>query len=300
MVRRGEAGPRRLLISLGLTDVGGVLSVDLTNRRVTPRLVRSALVHGVLPLPGGLAIGTNGEAHTASLFDGATGSVLATLPTGEEPDAIVFEPYSALAVVTNEGSHDLTLIDPVARRVVGTIRLPGKPEYPAAGRDGVLFDNIENRNEIAVIDMLSRRVLRAYPLPGCQAPTGLAYDMADDLLLAVCRNGAAVFLTGRDGRLVKTFDVGNGPDAALFDVVRHRAYVPAGGAGTLTVFSVKAQTVAVQQTLVTAPGSRTAVLDPDSGDLFVPAARFSPPANPHARPEPIPGSFELLVVRAQP
>ncbi|HJX22735.1 MAG TPA: hypothetical protein VJ454_17190, partial [Steroidobacteraceae bacterium] len=159
---------------LYLGRIGGVLALDLSSGTVTPVLVPSALVHGVAPLGGGLVMSTNGEANSVSLFEGISGRELATIPVGKEPDAIVREPHTGLVITTNEGSHDLSVIDPIARRLVATIRLPGTPEYAAAGADGLLFDNITDRNEVAVVNVAARRVLRTYPLRRCQSPTGLA------------------------------------------------------------------------------------------------------------------------------
>jgi DNA-binding beta-propeller fold protein YncE len=285
---------------LYLGRIGGVLAVDLPTGAVTATLVASALVHGVAPLGAGLVMSTNGEADTVTLFEGATGRVLATIPAGKEPDAIVREPSTGLVITTNEGSHDLTLIDVTLRRAVGRISLPGKPEYPAAGPHGILYDNIEDRNEIAVVDIVARRVVRTIALDGCQRPTGLAYDAQDDLLISVCRNGVAKFVRATDGHDVATVPVGANPDAVLFDAARHLAFVPAGGTGTLTVLAVHGATVTLVQTLVTRLGSRTAVLDPTTGRLYVPAGEFEPPAGPESRPAGRAGSFELLVIGSTP
>jgi DNA-binding beta-propeller fold protein YncE len=285
---------------LYLGRIGGVLAVDLATHGVTPVLVRSALVHGVLPLEAGLVMSTNGEDDTVALFEGTTGRVLATLPVGKEPDAIVRDPASGLVITTNEGSHDLSLIDAVQRRVVGNIGLPGQPEYPAVGRPGLLYDNIADRNEIAVIDLAARHVVRTIPLRGCMQPTGLAYDAEDDLLISVCRNGAAKFIRAVDGHDIATVDVGAGPDAALYDVARHLAFVPAGGPGTLTVIEVAAAAVRKLQTLTTRPGSRTAVLDAKTGRLYVPAAEFATAADPSSRRTGRAGSFEILVIGPTP
>jgi len=290
----GAIDPESRRLYLG--RIGGVLALDLDTRAVTAVLVPSALVHGIVPLGRGLLMSTNGEADTVSVFDGRSGRELAAIPTGKEPDAIVLEPRSGLVITTNEESHDLSLIDPNKRERVGTIPLPGKPEYAAAGGNGLLFDNIENLNEIAVIDVAARRVMRTMSLPGCSAPTGLAYDAADDLLLAVCRNGTALFLNGHSGEVIATINVGAGPDAAIFDVPRHRAFVPAGGPGSLTVLSVRGTEIAVLQTIATRPGSRTAVLDPATGRVYVPAADFRPAPRPGDRSVPVAGSFEIQVI----
>ncbi|HLW23652.1 MAG TPA: hypothetical protein VKT22_04735 [Steroidobacteraceae bacterium] len=281
---------------LYLGRFGGVLTLDLDTRVVTPVLVPSALIHGVVPLGAGRVMATEGEANRATLFDGLSGEVLARYPTGREPDAIVFDPRSGLIVTADSGSRALSLIDLSARRIVGHVSLPGIPEFLAVGPAGVIFDNLEDRNAVAVVDLDRRRVRGLYPLKGCHGPTGLAYDAVQDLLLSVCRNGVAKFLDGRTGEERATLAVGAGPDAALFDEARHLAFVPAGGSGTLAVISVANGAIRLQQTLVTQRGSRTAALDPSTGRLYVPAARFAVPPRPGARASALPGSFEILII----
>ena len=51
-------------------------------------------------------------------------------------------------------------------------------------------------------------------------------------------------------------------------------------------------------TVTTEPGARLGALDPATGAIYLPSARFSPPAAPATRPSVVAGSFHLL--RVQP
>ena len=62
------------------------------------------------------------------------------------------------------------------------------------------------------------------------------------------------------------------------------------------MFSIDGVTARVAQTIATRKGSRTAILDPATGRLYVPAAEFQPASNDQDRPSPVPGTFEILVV----
>ncbi len=287
---------------LYLGRVGGVLTLNLETGAVVSALVPSALVHGVLPIDHtGVVMSTNGEANTVTVFEGSSGRILATIAAGKEPDAIIYEPISGLVVTTNEGSHDLTLIDPRRRIAIGKIALPGKPEFPAAAGHGYIYDNIESRNEIAMINVVQRRVVRTLPLPGCDRPTGLAYDALDDLLISVCHNGVAKFVHAKSGRLAATVAIGTVPDAVLFDAKRRLVFIPCGVPGWLNVIAVRsASDIHAVQTLITQRGSRTGALDPKTGKIYLPAARFTAPTRPGVYPNIVPGSFEILVVAANP
>src|SRR5579859_4664226 len=55
---------RRLYVARGF----GVTVVDLDSEHTTRQLVAGQHVHAVIPLPGGRALSTNGDANTATLF----------------------------------------------------------------------------------------------------------------------------------------------------------------------------------------------------------------------------------------
>lgn len=260
-------------------------------------LVPSVLVHGVLPMiDSDVVMSTNGEANTVTVFNGATGRVLANIAAGREPDAIIFEPYTGLVVTTNEASQDLTLIDPRELKAVGTIALPGKPEYPAADGRGFIYDNIESRNEIVQVDVAKRKVVRTLPLPGCDRPTGLAYDVGDDLLISVCHNAVAKFVDAKSGRIQASIDIGKVPDAVLFDARRRVVFIPCGDPGILVVIAVSsASDIHLLQSLETRAGSRTGALDTKTGDVYLPSANFKSSVHDGAMPQIVPDSFAILV-----
>jgi hypothetical protein len=159
--------------------------------------------------------------------------------------------------------------------------LGGQPEFAASDGHGHLFVNIVGTHELATVDIASRTVLSRAPLPGCEGPTGLAYDADDDLVISVCRNGIADVTQGKTGVARASIAIGEGPDAAIYDSGHRTFYVPCGRAGTLAVIAVK---------------SRTGAFDTKTGKLYLPTAQYQLPVPPGTRPQPLPGTFEILVV----
>jgi YVTN family beta-propeller protein len=284
--------------TLFLGRVGGVMTVNLESRLVTPVLVPSALAHGVVTLPGTeLAANTNGVANSVTVFEAKTGRVIATIPAGKEPDALIVEPKNGLIVVTNADSGDLTLIDIKTYKVVGTIALEGKPEFLAVDGEGLVFNNIEDRSEIAVIDIAQRKIVHRIKLHGCVNPTGLAYDAWGGLLISACQNGVVNFINAKTYVEAASFKVGKGPDAVIFDSKRRLAFVPSGESGTMTIFAVRTATdIAVQQVLATQIGTRTGAVDLRTGVVYLPAAKLKPPVKPDGWPSVVDGTFAILVV----
>ena len=275
----------------------GVTAVDLATRMVTDILVEGAGVHGVSPIPGTpFAISANGKFANALLFDKLTGKIEATFPTGQGPDAIVVEPKSGLVVIFNGKSHDATLVDVTSKSVVGAIALDGKPEVGAADGTGRVFVNLEDKNAIAVIDVAARRVVGAYALIGCDAPTGLAFDQQTGVLISACDNNVAKVIDAKTGADVATLKIGKGPDGVLLDAPRRRAFIPAAD-GTLSVLALRArdEIVLVGAVTITA-GAKTGAVDPSTGNVYLPSVKLQPPEKEGARPKPVPGSFTILVV----
>jgi YVTN family beta-propeller protein len=272
----------------------GVMAVDLASGVVTPHLVASAHGHAALAIPGTReVISTNGEANTAVIFDGQSGHIRATIPTGTKPDAVVFDPATATLWIMNPGSGDITVVDPASAAVLATVPVGGSLELGAASGQGQLFVNVEDRNEVAVIDTRTRKVISRYPLRGCEGPTGIAYAPDRRLIISACANGLAV-ISSPKGRLISSLPVGPRPDGALYDAARHLAFVPSGGDGTLAVIAM-GSTPRVIARVQTAKGARTAALDPRSGRIYLPSAQFAPAVG-GARPQPIAGTFSVIVI----
>jgi DNA-binding beta-propeller fold protein YncE len=288
-----DAASRRLYLGRG----DGVMALDLETGRVTARLVPGARVHAVVPVTGtGRVLSTNGESNTATLAEAATGEILAEIPTGQKPDAAIQDPKTGLVLVMDGKSGDVTLIDPASAKAVGSIAIGGALEFVAADGAGRAYVNVEDRSELAILDIAARKVIGRVALAGCDSPSGLARDSESGVLLTVCANGVALAVDPVKAAIIVTLPIGKRPDAAIFDEARHLFLVPCGGDGTLTVISSRGSVLAVAGTVETERGARTGALDPVTGRLYLPTADFGSPPGPEARPVPVPGSFHLLVL----
>lgn len=289
---RVDAAHDRLLLPRG----SSVMAVDLASHKVTTGLAPGGRQHIALPLDGGREfLVTNGASDTAVFADAATGAAVASVPTGKGPDAAMVDPKSGLVLVMGHAGGDVTLIDPKTHKAVGTVAVGGALEEAAADGSGRAFVNIENKNEIAVIDIAARKVTGHWPLKGCDGPTGLAYDPQDHLLVAAC-DGTTVLVRTSDGRVVQTLPTGRGADGAAYDARRHLAFVPAGRDGTLSVIAFDKGRGRIAQTTPTQRGARTLAEDERTGRVYLPTAQYAPAAAPGGRPTPVPGAFQVLVV----
>jgi DNA-binding beta-propeller fold protein YncE len=286
---------RRLL----LTRATSVMAVDLATGAVSTGLAEGQRLHDVVPVnEGAELLVTQGGANAAVFVDAKTGRQIATIPTGEHPDAAAYDPGTGVVLVMNNAQGDITVIDARDHRRTGSIEVGGALEMAALDGAGRAFVNIEDRNEIAVVDIGRRKVVGRYKLPGCDGPTGIAYDPVRRWLVAAC-DGSTDVLDARSGALVRTLKTGEDADGVAIDLDHRVAFVP-GREGSLSVISLAGSKPSLAEVLRIQPGARTLAVDPDSGRVYLPTAKYEP-AVAGQRPRQVPGSFEILVVgRVQP
>ena len=90
-------------------------AIDTADRKVTGKLAPAVRARAAVPINSGTEVlVTNGGDNTAGVFDAMTGTPIATIKTGEKPDAAMVEPVTGLAVVMNakQGSVVHLVVEP--------------------------------------------------------------------------------------------------------------------------------------------------------------------------------------------
>lgn len=253
--------------------------------------------HAALPIEGtNLIAVTSGGDNSVRLIDAGTGKQAATIAVGQNPDAAIYDSRSKRLIVMNAKSGTVSVINPFSGHLVKTITVKPALELGAMVGPDLLAINDEDANEIELVDLKRGKALKPIALPGCEGPTGIAFDSADGLLLSACANGQAALVDARSRRLIRLLPIGKGADGALFDPKRRRFLVPCGQSAILSVFAVgKGGAISALSPITTEAGARTAALDPVSGRIYLPAAKFEP-ATGGGRPALVAGSVHLIVL----
>ncbi|MDL2717207.1 MAG: YncE family protein [Acidobacteriota bacterium] len=295
-----DAATRRVFVSRG----AHVAVLDADSGKVVGDIPGTEGVHGIALAPD-LKKGftSNGRAGTVTVFDLGTLAATSTIKvTGENPDAILYEPVTKRVFTFNGRGKNVTAIDAATLVVAGTLAVGGKPEFAVSDAAGIVYVNIEDTAEVVAFDAATLGVKARWSLAPCQDPTGLALDPKSKRLFAGCSgNKLLAVLSAADGKKVGTVPIGEGCDAVAFDPATGLVYA-SNGDGTLTIIKETSPgTYAAVETVVTKKGARTMALDPTTHRIFLPAARYgSAPAPsaevPRPRPPMLPGSFEVLVV----
>jgi DNA-binding beta-propeller fold protein YncE len=220
--------------------------------------------------------------------------------TGANPDAILYDPYTKRVFVYNGRSANATVLDGRTGKVVGTIPLPGKPEFSVTDGEGSVYVNIEDKSLICKIDPVKMTVTASWPIAPGEEPSGLAFDVANHRLFSVCGNKLMMVVDSDNGKIVAKLDIGEGVDGAAFDPVLRRAY-SSNGEGSLTVVQEDGKdSFRVLETVATQRGARTLTIDPMSHKIYSPTAEYETTVqtsgNQRQRPRIKSGSFAVLEV----
>ena len=284
---------------LYVSHASHVVVIDTATDKVVGDIPKTNGVHGVAFGPE-YGFTTNGRDNAVTMFKLSDLSVSSNIPTGKNPDAIVYDKPTDRIFVFNGGSNDATVIDAATGKVAGTIPLGGKPEFGVSDDKGKVFVNLEDKNSIAELDAKNMSVIATWPIAPCDGPSGLAIDRKSSRLFAACEK-QMVAVDAKTGKVVANVPTGTGTDGIEFDPELKYVFAPNGGDGTLTIIHEDSpDKYSIVENVKTEPRARTMALDTKTHKVYLPTAQFGPaPAptkeQPRPRPPIIPNSFVVLV-----
>lgn len=211
--------------------------------------------------------------------------------TGENPDCILYDPFSKKVFTFNGRSSNSTVLDANTLKVLATIPLAGKPEFAQTDGNGKIYVNIEDKSSLAVINATTMKVENLWPIAPGEEPSGLQLDNKNHRLFSVCSNKLMVVTDALNGKIIATAPIGAGCDGVAFDPESKRIF-SSNGEGTMTVIQqVNPDEYKVVQTLETKPGARTITVDKTTHHLYLSCAEYEPGTG--RRPAK-PGTFNVL------
>jgi len=255
--------------------------------------------HGVALVPeAGRGFITDGEGSVV-IFDLKTNAVLGTLKAHPDADGIIYDKATGLVLVSCGDEGVLVTIkadvDPKTGSIDAPIDLGGKPEFLASDGAGKVYVNLEDKDQIAVVDLKARKVLAHWPTAPGGSPVGLAIDTTKHRLFVGCRKPQKlIVMSTDDGKVLADLPIGAGVDATKFD--GGQAFASCRD-GKLNVAGESAGKFEIVQTVTTPVGAKTMDVDPETHKVYLPTFEFEE-QKPGAtgRPAAKPGSFMIVVV----
>lgn len=280
-----------------------VVVIDTTKDEVVGEITDTPGIHGFVVAPElDRGFSSNGRENKASIVDLKTLKTISKVDTGENPDAILYEPGQREVYTFNGRGKSATVFEATTGKLIATIPVGGKPEFaqadPAAKR---VYVNLEDKNEVLAIDTKTHQIVAHWPIAPGEEATGMAIDLVHHRLILGCSNERIVIMDSTTGKVVASLAAGKGIDATSFDEGTQLAFASAGGSGNVTIAHEDTpDKFTVIQTLTTEPGARTMTLDTATHKIYLATAKFEPaPAptadKPRTRPKMIADTFQVLV-----
>ena len=284
---------------LYVSHAAKVVVIDTQANKVVGEITDTPGVHGfAIAADLGRGFSSNGRENKVSIVDLKTLKTLQKVDTGENPDAILYEPSKKEVYAFNGRGKSATVIDAQSGKVVTTIPLEGKPESGQAdSKAGKVFVNIEDLNAIKVLDIATHKVSATWPIAPGESASGMAIDLDNHRLFLGCDNKLMLMVDAANGKVIYSVPIGEGVDSNWFDPATKLAFASSGGSGTVTIAREDSPTLLkVVQTLKTTRGARTMALDPVTHTIYLAATNYEPQApGSKERPKAVPGSFKVLV-----
>ena len=271
--------------------------VDETSGKLLGTISGMKGVHGIaIATEFGKGYISSGKDTNVVVFDLKTLKVITKITTsGQNPDAILFDPFSKKVFTCNGKSNNSTVIDPAIDKIVATIPVDGKPEGLVSDGKGRVYMNFEEENKVCKINSSAYKVESVWSLAPGEGPTGIALDVETHRLVSVCANKIMVVLDADNGKIITTLPIAEKVDGAAFDP-EYKNFYCSGGLGTLTLVKEESKdSFKVLENFQTQRGAKTIALNKKTHHIYMPGAEYEA-AKEGEKPKVVPGSFVALDV----
>lgn len=276
------------------------LVVDANNGTVKADIQGQKGNHGVaLVRTANRGFISDGEDASVVIFDLKTNEVLGKVKAADDADALIYDRASGKVLVSCGDANALVPIagdvDPKTGNADAAVDLGGKPEALAADGQGKVYVNLVDKNQVAVVDTHTMKVVAKWPTAPGGGPVGMAIDRQHRRLFIGCRKPQKLLvMSADDGHILADLPIGAGCDGTAFD---GDAFASCRDGSLAVARETTPGRFEIIQNLKTRPGAKTCGVDRSTHTLFLPTAEFGIERDARNRPVPKPDTFMVLVVR---
>lgn len=214
--------------------------VDLNSKKLLKAVPTGTSQDGAMDLKRGNYYVSGNDPGRMVIVDAKTLAVTGEVPLPAACDLIGFDPDTGLVHECNDTAAEQWLIDPVAKKIVATIKFDGRGLEDMAFdlKNKRMYQAVKGSNTIGVFDLSNNKVIASWPLAPGKAPHGIAFvpDLND--LLVACA-GKLVMLDCTSRKVVANADIAPRVDEMAYDSELHRAYC-SSRTGKISVVAVAA------------------------------------------------------------
>ena len=205
-----------------------------------------------------------------SIFRCSDEELLGRVEVGPHPNGLAYDRRRRRLYAFNLGDPpgegcSVSIVDLDVMTAIAELPLRGRPRWALYDEErDLIYANVRDPAEIAVIDCSQMEIARAIPVPS-EGPHGLWLDAGR--LFCAADGGALVVLDRDTGALLASLPLPGVPDVVMHDPDLQRLYVAIGDPGVVCSFdSARLEPV---ETVETEAGAHTIGWDPDGRSLYV-------------------------------
>lgn len=207
-----------------------------------------------------VASGGNGD---CVFYNATTFKNVATVHLGGDADNIRYD-ASERKMYVGYGNGGMALIDPVAHKQTGNVKLAAHPEsFQLDKKNNKLYVNLPDDNSIAVIDLKNLKVIDTWKMSRLRANFPMALDTASNHVIIGFRNPSVlVTYDGRTGKEITRNELVNDVDDIFYDADKQQV-LASGGGGFINIFKKTSNnTYKLVSNITSRNGARTSYLIP--------------------------------------
>jgi hypothetical protein len=163
--------------------------------------------------------------------------------------------------VTHDDGTEVWVIDPSARRVVGTVTVPGAPEFMIYDEStDRIYLNIKSKNLVVVIDPSSNQVVSQWSTLPAEQPHGMALDVKGQRIFSAGGNGKLVVIDAKTGLVTNSIGIAPKVDQIALDAAGGIVYC--AGVEQMSVVRAHDGKLTLLGNVATAATARNVAVDP--------------------------------------
>ena len=161
---------------------------------------------------------------------------------GDSPDAAYYDAANRLYYIGNGGisanlpDSEIAVFSVDQGKLIDKISIPGN-NVESMGIDPIhhrLYVNIRDKQQIGVVDLLTKKVIATWTAPGLQKNTALAVDEKNERIFVAGRNPGIFYVFDNNGKVVSQKPCVNINDDMTWDPLLKRVYI--SGTQGLSIF----------------------------------------------------------------
>jgi DNA-binding beta-propeller fold protein YncE len=242
---------------------------DLHTRKLLKAVPTSTAQDAAVDVKRGCYYVSGNDPGRMVIVDSAKLEITGQVQTPANTDLIAFNPLTGLVYECNDTAGEVWVMDPVAKKIVTTIKVDGSgvedlafdPEFKH------LYQAVKGKNTIAVIDPTSNKVLETWPCAPDEGVHGIAIVPESDGLLVACA-GKLVLFNRSSGKVTSTATTGARVDEMTYDPGLHKAYC-ASRQGNISVVAVESGKLTALGDVPDESGTGDIVVDPGTHLVWI-------------------------------